>query len=267
MDDEFIKNYGLEIIAGRDFRKGPADLSSALILNESAVRAYGFDNPEDIIGVSHTQWGGDGKVIGVVSDFNYLSLHEDIGLLSLKMWPSQYQKITMDVYEPNMKSTIEALQSKWVSMFPNIPFKYYFVDDNFRAQYEKDRQFAGIISFFTLISIVIGVLGLVAYATFWCNGRKKEISIRKVLGADAPLLLWKLYKGFSLPVLFGFVLAIPISYYFGNQWLQQFAYQVNFNWIFFIIPLVVLLAFVAISVGAQTLQLVFANPVDNLKEE
>ncbi len=267
VDEDFVKNYGLQIVAGRDFRKGPADLTSALILNESAVKAYGYDNPEDIIGVSHTQWGGDGKVIGVVSDFNYLSLHNDIGLLSLKMWPDQYQKITMDIYELNIKSTIEALRSKWISMYPDIPFKYYFVDDNFKAQYKKDEQFAGIISFFTLISIVIGVLGLVAYATFWCNGRKKEISIRKVLGADAPQLLWKLYKSFSLPVLVGFILAIPVSYYFGNQWLQQFAYQVGFSWIFFVIPLVILLVFICISVGAQTLRLVLSNPVDNLKEE
>ncbi len=267
VDHDFVKNYGLQIIAGRDFRKGPADLNSALILNESAVHAYGYDDPRDIIGVSFTQWGGDGKVIGVVNDFNYLSLHNDIGLLSLKIWSDQFQKITMDVAEVDLQNTIELLRSKWIALFPDIPFNYYFVDDSLSAQYEKDKQFATIISFFTLISITIGILGLVAYATFWCNGRKKEISIRKVLGAGAPLLLWKLYKGFSIPVIIGFVLAIPLAYYFGNQWLQQFAYRVGFSWIFLVAPLLILIAFVCISVGVQTVQLVLSNPVDNLKEE
>jgi len=267
VDYNFIKNYGLKIIAGRDFRKGQADTNAALILNETAVKAFGYDNPEEIIGKSFTQWGGNGKVIGVVSDFNYLSLHEDVGLLSLKMWPDQYQKITLEVSESQIRSTLEELDAKWSSLYPNVPFKYYFVDDNFRAQYAKDEQFAMIINLFTIVSVFIGILGLVAYATFWCNGRKKEISIRKVLGADAGLLLWNLFKGFSLPVVIGFAVAIPTSYYFGSSWLEQFAYQIDFNWTMFAIPIVVLFVFVWIAVGAQSLKLVRTNPVDNLKDE
>ncbi|NAS11621.1 ABC transporter permease [Poritiphilus flavus] len=267
VDYDFIKDYGLEIIAGRDFRRGEADRTSALILNESAVKAFGFQNPEDILGASFEQWGGDGKVIGVVKDFNYLSLHQKVGLLSLKIWPDQFMKISMRINPLEFENTLEQLASKWTSLYPQIPFNYYFVDDNFRAQYNKDQQFASIINGFTLVSICIGILGLIAYATFWCGRRRKELSIRKVLGATTGLLTWRLYSGFSIPVLSGFVLAIPLAYYLGKQWLQGFAYQVELQWYFFIIPLGILLVFTWLAVGVQTLRVVSSNPVDNLKEE
>ena len=196
-----------------------------------------------------------------------MSLHEDIGLLSLKIWPEQFMKITIKIAESNFKQTLAALEDKWVSMYPNIPFNHYFVDDNFKAQYNKDKQFAGIISLFTIVSVCLGVLGLVAYAKFWCDRRRKEMSIRKVLGANISLLVWQLYRGFSLPVLVGFILAIPVSYHLGGKWLQEFAYQFELKWYFFVIPLLILLAVVWMAVGAQTLKLALANPVDHLKEE
>ncbi len=267
VDNDFISSYGLEIIAGRDFRPGVADSTAALVLNEAAVKAFGYTNPEDIIGVSYEQWGGNGEVIGVVRDFNYLSLHQDVGLLSLKIWPQQFEKITLEISESDMAETISVLESKWASRFPDIPFNYYFVEDNFLLQYTKDRQFATIMNVFTLISICIGLLGLVAYASFWCNRRKKEMSIKKVLGANSVSLLWNLYKGFSIPVLLGFLLAAPVSSYLGKQWLAQFAYQFELSWHFYLLPLALLLVLVAMAVGGQTLQLVHSNPVDHLKVE
>ncbi len=152
-------------------------------------------------------------------------------------------------------------------MYPTIPFKHYFVNDNFRAQYNKDQQFATIINLFTVIAICIGILGLIAYASFWCERRRKEMSIKKVLGAESIGLIWNLYKGFSLPVLIGFIVAIPISYYLGTKWLQQFAYHFELKWHFFTFPLLILLCLVWVAVGGQTIQVVRANPVDNLKEE
>ncbi|HMB62065.1 MAG TPA: FtsX-like permease family protein [Eudoraea sp.] len=267
VDHDFVKNYGLKIVAGRDFREGPADLTSSLILNEAAVKAFGYENPEAILGASFEQWGGNGKVIGVVNNFNYLSLHQDVGLLSLKVWPEQFMKITLKISEAGFGKTIEALEGKWASLYPGIPFNHYFVDDNFRVQYDKDRQFAGIINIFTMISVFIGLLGLIAYARFWCDRRRKEMSIRKVLGADVSVLIWKLYRSFSIPVLVGFALAIPVSYYLGGRWMQEFAYRFVLSWYFFALPLCLLLVFVWLAVGVQTVKLVLANPVDHLKEE
>ncbi|NNE77115.1 MAG: FtsX-like permease family protein [Pricia sp.] len=267
VDPNFVESYGLEIVAGRNFREGPADHTSALLLNEAAVKAFGYDNPEDILGASFEQWGGNGQVIGVVKDFNYLSLHQDVGLLSLKIWPDQYMKITMEINSSEIKETIQLLNDKWAGLYPHIPFNHYFVDDHFRAQYDKDQKFASIINWFTIISICIGVLGLMAYAKFWCERRRKEMSIRKVLGANAFLLAWKLYKDFSIPVLIGFALALPIALFLGGRWLQEFAYRFDLNWYFLTLPLAVLLLLVWLAVGSQTLKLVLANPVDHLKEE
>ncbi|MCW5515045.1 ABC transporter permease [Muriicola sp. Z0-33] len=267
VDYDFLKNYGLQIVAGRDFRKGVADQNNALILNEAAVKAFGYSNPEDVIGASFEQWGGNGEVIGVVKDFNYLSLHEDIGLLSLKIWPEQFMKVTMEISDSNFGQTLEVLQHKWATLYPEIPFNHYQVEDNFRAQYDRDKQFAGIINLFTIVSICIGILGLIAYSKFWCERRRKEMSIRKVLGANISLLVWKLYSGFSLPVLIGFILAVPVAYYLGGKWLQEFAYQFELNWYFFVLPLVFLLVFAWIAVGTQTIKLALINPVEHLKEE
>ncbi len=267
VDPDFVGNYGLKIIAGRDFRNGSADETASLILNKAAVKAFGYTNPEAILGASFEQWGGNGTVIGVVEDFNYMSLHEDVGLLSLKVWPEQFTKMTLEVTATDFKETLDQLQGKWSVLYPDIPFNYYFVDDNFRAQYNKDQQFATIINIFTLIAICIGVLGLIAYANFWCERRRKEMSIRKVLGAGELRLVWKLYKGFSIPVLTGFAVAVPVAVFFGRRWLTEFAYSFELNWHFFAVPLLVLLVLVWIAVGSQTISLVLANPVDHLKEE
>ncbi|MEZ4811169.1 MAG: FtsX-like permease family protein [Allomuricauda sp.] len=267
VDYDFIQDYGLQMIAGRGFRREDAAQDPVLILNEAAVHAFGYDDPEDILGASFEQWGGNGRVVGVIKDFNYLSLHEDVGLLSLKIWPEQFMKITFEIAEANIGTTLNSLETKWASLYPDIPFNHYFVDDNFRAQYEKDEQFSMIINVFTIISLCIGILGLVAYANFWCERRRKEMSIRKVLGANISRLIWNLYQGFSLPVLFGFFLAVPVSYYFANQWLQGFAYKFELNWHFFVVPFIILLLFVWMAVGMQTIRLAISNPVDALKEE
>jgi len=269
IDYDFIENYGLEIVAGRAFspERFNTDNTSALILNESVVKAYGYSNPEDILGASFEQWGGNGTVIGVIKDFNYLSLHNDVGLLSLKMWPQQFEKISLKLSVDDIDKTIASLRDKWTSIYPNMPFKYYFVDDDLRAQYVKDHQFAEIIFAFTMVSSGIGILGLIAFATFWCERKRKEISVRKVLGAKTLGLLLNFYREFSTPVLISFLISIPISFYFGSLWLRQFAYQIVLGANLLLIPFVCILIIVGISVGVQSLKVVLANPVDNLNEE
>ena len=269
IDYDFIDDYGLTLVAGRGFSKdrAAADITSALIMNEASVAAYGYNNPEDIIGTSFEQWGGNGKVIGVVKDFNYLSLHNSVGLLSLKVWPGQFEKISVKIAATNLTQTLKALQTKWESLYPNFPFNYYFADDIFSTQYAKDQQFADIISLFTIISFTIGILGLIAFATFWCERKKNEISIRKVLGADSFRLIWNFYIKFSVPILISFAVAAPIAFYYGGQWLQQFAYQIDLDWTLLLLPLITLMLVVGLSVGSQSLKVVLTNPVHNLKND
>jgi putative ABC transport system permease protein len=269
IDYDFIDNFGLSMVAGRGFSKDrvDSDITSALIMNESAVAAYGYNNPEDILGTSFEQWGGDGIVIGVVKDFNYLSLHNTVGLLSLKLWPGQFQKISVKIGDTNIQQVLTTLQTKWESLYPDIPFNYYFTDDVFSSQYAKDQQFTDIISILTGISFTIGILGMIAFATFWCERKKNEISIRKVLGADSSRLMLKFLRRFSTPVLISFAVAVPFAFYYGGKWVQQFAYQIDLDWTLLLIPFITVMIIVGLSVGFQSLKVVLANPVDNLKNE
>ncbi len=267
VDPNFINKYGLKIIAGRDFRKGESDVTSSLIVNESCARAYGFINPEEIIGHRFQQWGGDGKVIGVVSDFNYLSLHEDVGLLSLKIWPDQFQKITVNLGSKDVAQVLIDLEEKWNSLFPNIPFNYFFLDRNFREQYRTDDIFMTIINLFTAVALFVGLLGLISFTSFWVDRKQREMSIRKVLGAQVSQLLWQFYKQFTLPVILGFLAATPIAYLLGQNWIAQFAYQFDMSILVFVVPLIFILILVSGIIGAQTFRVIGDNPVDHLKEE
>ncbi len=267
VDPNFVSRYGLEIIAGRDFRSGPADVTASLIVNEACARAYGFTDPEDIIGYSFQQWGGDGKVIGVVSDFNYLSLHNEVGLLSLKIWPEQFQKVTVNLETSDIPGVIAALEMKWNTLYPNIPFNYYFLDDHFRDQYRQDDLFMKIINLFAMIAVFIGVLGLISFTSFWVDRKQREMSIRKVLGAQVGQLLWQFYRQFTLPVLVGFFLAAPFAYYFGKDWVSQFAYQFEWTPLTFLMPMTFILMLVSVIISMQTFRVIDDNPIDHLKEE
>ena len=268
VDYDFMDNYGIEVIAGRPFTKErfSSDHTAAIILNESAVKAFGYASPEDIIGASYEQWGGNGTVIGVVSDFNYLSLHNEVGLLSLKMWTRQFQKISLKIDPGRMSETLADLRVKWKELFPEVPFNHYFINESLASQYVKDRQLANIVLAFTFVSILIGMLGLIAFATFWCERKKKEISIRKVLGAQEWSLIFSFFKEFSLPVIISFIIAVPIAFYVGREWLAQFAYQMNLNWTHILYPILALMLITAVSVVVQSTRVVLANPIQNLNE-
>lgn len=267
VDPNFVSGYGLQLIAGRDFRNSTADVTASLIVNEACARAYGFTNPEDMIGYNFQQWGGDGKVIGVVSDFNYLSLHNEVGLLSLKVWPAQFQKATVHLTTNDIPGVLTDLETKWNSLYPNIPFNYFFLDDNFRELYRQDDLFMQIISFFSMIAVFIGVLGLISFTSFWVDRKQREMSIRKVLGARVSQLLWQFYQQFTIPVLIGFVLAVPFAYYFGKDWVSQFAYQFEWTPLTFVIPITFLLILVSVIISIQTFCVIDDNPINHLKEE
>ncbi|MEL7118733.1 MAG: ABC transporter permease [Bacteroidota bacterium] len=267
VDPDFIPQYGLDIIAGRNFREGQADITSTLIVNEACAKAYGFNNPEEILGQDFTQWGGDGRVIGVVKDFNYLSLHQDIGSLSLKIWPTQFQKITLNIAYESFSETLALLETKWKAFFPNIPFNYYSLDENFNKQYEADERFMTIVNTFTAVAIIIGLLGLIAFTAFWCGRKRRELSIRKVLGATPRGLVWKLYLQFVTPVLIGFLLSAPLAFYLGQIWINQFAYRYEPNLLIFIFPLILILGLATFVIGSQIIRVVNTNPVKFLKEQ
>ncbi|PTB93428.1 ABC transporter permease [Marivirga lumbricoides] len=214
VDVDFIPHMGLEIVAGRGYsRDFPSDLENALVINESAARQYGYSNPADVVGKKFTQWGKEGKVIGVVKDFNYESLHKKVEPLTLMLERFASRYLILKVNSNDLQSTIASAESVWKSIAPHRPFLYSFLDDDFNKQYIADFRFRRLFTIFSVLAIFISCLGLLGLATYTAESRTKEIGIRKVLGAGVTNIVGLLSKDFIKLVLIAIVIATPIAWY------------------------------------------------------
>ncbi len=267
VDQDFINNYQLTLIAGRDFSSDIAsDTVGAMILNETALSYFGLSSPEEAIGLDFNQWGGNGKVIGVVKDFHYQSLHEEIEPLSLRVWPAQFRKASIKINSNSFQAGIAGLSDKWLGL-TNEPFNYSFLDDRLNRLYTNDQRFGSIFRLFTILALAIACLGLVGLSSFVVKLKTKELAIRKVLGAGPMALLVRLLKEFGLPVMLGLVLAVAPAYLFLKDWLGQFAYRVELLPVYLILPALIIIMLVAISVLYQSAKVVFENPTNSLRDE
>jgi putative ABC transport system permease protein len=265
---DFIPHFGLKLVAGRSYsRDFPSDSTKALVINEAAAKQYGYSNPADIVGKNFDQWGKKGQIIGVVKDFNYVSLHRTIEPLTLPLEPYASRYLTLKVKSENMAETIEEIGKIWSKLAPHRPFLYSFLDEDFNRQYQSDFIFRKLFTSFSFLAIFIACLGLLGLATYTAEQRTKEIGIRKVLGAGTGTIVALLSKDFIKLVLIAILVATPVAWYAMNQWLEGFAYKISISgWTFFVAGLASLcIAFV--SIGFQTLKAAIANPVNSLRSE
>ena len=238
VDHDYLKTLGMEMVAGRFFDKArPAD-SSAIVLNETAAKLFGYDEP---IGKKVYTLDGnpEGKpnledfieytIIGVVKDFHWASLRENIGALGLYLGRSQ-GLISFRYNAADSKEIIAALENNWKAMAPVQPFSYAFLDDSFAKIYEAEQRIGSIALVFAFLAILISCLGLFGLASFMAEQRTKEIGIRKVLGANAGNIVGLLSKDFVKLVLIALVVATPLAIWAMNQWLQDFAYRIDVGW-------------------------------------
>src|SRR5690606_10540865 len=203
---DFVNHYDLELVAGRSYsREYPSDSSSALVLNEAAARQYGYANPADIVGKKFDQWGRAGEVIGVVKDFNYISLHRTIEPLTLPFEPYASRYLSLKVSGGDLPATIAQVQGIWEKLAPHRPFLYSFLDVDFNTQYQSDFRFRKIFTTFSVLAIMIACLGLLGLATYTAEQRTKEIGVRKVLGADVSSIVGLLSKDFVKLILIAII--------------------------------------------------------------
>ena len=267
VDEDFVDNYGLELLAGRSFSTGFAnDTIGALMLNESAVSLLGLSGPEEAIGLDFSQWGREGKVIGVVKDFNFQSLHTAIEPLTFQLWPEQYRKASLKLSGNDLPAALDALSTTWTSL-TNEPFNYKFLDQRLDQLYAKDQRFSKIFRLFTILSLAVAALGLVGFSSFIVRLRAKELAIRKVLGAAPSRLIYRLLLDFSAPAGIALLLALAPAYWFLNDWLNQFAYRVSLSPAYLLWPVVILLGVIASSVLYQSTRVALENPTRNLRNE
>jgi putative ABC transport system permease protein len=273
VDDSYLQTLGMRLLAGRLFSKDFAadSTNNSIILNEQAVKDFGFKSPEDAVGknIAATRNGELlFPIVGVVKDFHFKGLHSRIESYGFLLNRRQdYSYVIAHVKANDVRSTLDKVNASWSKLNPNEPFEYSFLDQDFQKNYQAEERLAAIIRYFTIVAIFISCLGLFGLTTFSVEQRTKEIGIRKVLGASTGGLVTLVSKDFLVLVLISFVIASPLAWYFINKWLQDFAYKAPFTiWIVLLgCAIAFFIAFLTISV--QAVKVALTNPVKNLRTE
>jgi len=265
-DHDFAEVYGLEFVAGRPFNKKiQSDTYEAFIINESGVKAFGWNSPEEALGKE--LWDRRYPVIGVVRDYHWWGLQRKIEPMIMRVVPDLFRSITLTVNTSDMQSTLSFLEKKYTELFPGDLFEYLFVDTNFDIQYRSEERLSRIFQIFTILGIFIACLGLFGLASFIAEQRTKEIGIRRVLGASVSQVIVLLSKEFTKWVLIANLIAWPLAYFVARKWLQNFAYRMAVGVEIFILAATLALIIALCTVGYQAIKAAISNPVDSLRYE
>ncbi|MDH3651717.1 MAG: ABC transporter permease, partial [Saprospiraceae bacterium] len=269
---------GFNMVAGRSFsRDFPADAQGGFILNEAAVKEIGWTNSsalEKTFGSSEIRdWNAgqwverDGKVIGVLEDFHFESLKEKIIPTVYFIAPYMAWNYVVRIHTQEIPKTIKFIEEKWQQFNPEVPFEYTFVDDNFAQLYAAEQRQSKIFTAFSILAILIACLGLIGLSSFTAERKRKEVGIRKVLGASSLNLIVLLSKEFTQLVIVAFMVAAPVAWYIMTNWLQDFAYRVPLGLAVFLGAGAIALLIAWLTVGYQTAKTAFRNPVRALRQE
>jgi len=273
VDDDFIRAFGMQIVAGRDFSKEHiTDAQEAFILNEAAVKKLGWASAvgkkikmEDVAAGKPRE----GLVIGVVKNFHLRSLHHEIEPLVLLVAPAPHflDNLVIRLDSPNISPALAALEQQWREIAPHRPFEYFFLDDAFDQLYRQEQKLAQIFKYFSAIAMLVGCLGLFGLASFIAEQKTKEIGVRKVLGASVSQIVLLLSRDFAKLVGLAFVVAAPAAYFAMTRWLQNFAYRAEIGAGTFLLAGLLVLGLAGFTVSWQAIKAALANPVDSLRYE
>ena len=273
-DEDLVSTIGLNIIQGRNFSADRAsDELEAFLLNESAVKAAGW-TVEDAVGKS-VNWdiwiSGDtikrGTVVGVIKDFHFNSLYSKIEPLAIHIYRPEFSHVALKLSTNNLEQTLSGIEDIYAEWIPEFPFKYQFLDDSFNRSYRSDSKFMVLLQWFTALAVIIACLGLLGMAAYSTQYRKKEIGIRKVHGATVSQILLLINNEFLRLVMFAIIIALPIGYYYSNQWLENYSYHVDLSWSQLAATSIIAMLLALFTISFQTIKASLANPADTLKEE
>ncbi len=268
IDYDYISNFGMEIVKGRNFSPAFGTDSTAIIINESAAKQAGLKSP---IGKKLYTADRDNNplvytIIGVVKNFNFESLRENIGPIGLRLgnnsWVAAYRLQTTDI-----AGMIKTIERKYKEVAPEIPFNYSFLDASFDSMYRQERRVGKVALTFGLLAVLIACLGLFGLATYIAEQRTKEIGIRKVLGASVSMIVAMLSKDFLKLVLISFVIAVPIARWAMEKWLQDFAFRIDLSWWVFAVTGLTALLIALLTLSFRVIRAATANPAKSLGSE
>lgn len=263
IDKNFIPTMKIQFMEGENFSGLPAD-SAHYILNETAVKKMGLKAP--YVGQQISFHEHKGTIIGVVKDFNFKSLKEDISPLIFFSWRKGYM-LYVRTTAKDAQQAIAAVEKQYKKYAGDIPFSYNFVDKQFEAKYKSDVRAGILFNVFAGIAIFISCLGLFGLATYTAQVKTKEIGIRKVLGASVTGIVQLISKDFLSLVIIAIIIAIPVASWAMNKWLQDFAYRINVLWWIFIVAAVIALIIAFATISIQAIRAAIANPVKSLRTE
>jgi len=270
VDYNYISTLGMQIAAGRDFSKEYGADSTAIIINETAAKAFGW-KPNDAMQHTLSRSNNDSKittyhVIGIVKDFHFKSLHELITPLVMTIG-SDNSNIIVKAKTKDIAGLLSSMKKNWNALTTQSPFTYSFLDDRFNSMYQSEQNTGLLLGIFAGLTIFVTCLGLFALVTFSAEQRTNEIDIRKVLGAEVSGIVALLSKDFLKLVCIAFVIASPVVWLVMNKWLQDFAYRIQISWWMFVIAALAVMFIALLTVGFRAIKAAVANPVKSLRTE
>ncbi len=265
VNENFIPLMQMEMVEGENFREDMSQEPAPIIVNESLVKAVGWESGLN----KEIGYGGDrqAQIIGVVKDFHFTSFRHHIEPLMLLYRPDVNSVLSIKINRDNLSETIEAIEAKWNEINEGIPFEYTFFDESFRDLFEKEEDFTRMFFRFTLLSIIIAILGLFGLAAFSATLRTKEIGIRKVFGASITQMVTLQSYEYTRLVLIAVIVAIPVSYFIMHSWLKGFVYKINMGVLPYIVSALLIILVTLITVSIHALRSARKNPAITLKYE
>ena len=268
VDADYMKVHGIRLLAGNDFTASAAgDTIRQIILNEQAVKRFGWKDPAAAIGKPFEMGNQKGIVRGVVNDFHFNSLQQAIEPLAIYPIGDRFSRITVKADIKKVDQSISFIEKTWKKHFPSALFDYDFMDEQIGEQYAAEKKFAKIFLYFSVLSLVIACLGLYGLTAYSASQKVKEIGVRKVLGATVNNLAIMLSRDFLKLILVAFIIAVPIAWYMMNNWLTDFAYRTDISWWMFGAAGLLVLMIAIVTVSFQVIKAAVANPIQSLRTE
>ncbi|GGN06210.1 ABC transporter permease [Dyadobacter beijingensis] len=266
VDEDFIPTYNIKLLAGRNFSKDLMVDNESVIINKSALKAFGFASTEQAI---NQEIGNviPKKIVGVVNDFHQQSLKTSNRPIVFQHIPWNSNFLTIALRSNHPAQSIAMLQKNYQEAFPGNAFEFFFLDDHFQRQYESDERMADLLGWFALIAIGIACLGLLGMALFTTKNRTKEIGVRKVLGASVGSVVMLLSRDFLRPVALAILFASPLAWYAMTWWLQDFAYKTDIELSTFLVAGVLAIGIALVTVSVESVRAALRNPVKSLRGE
>jgi putative ABC transport system permease protein len=271
-DYDFVPAYGISLAAGRNFSRAFGTDTSSFLLNVAATKILGIKTPREAIGKNFAYGNSKGKILGILDDFHFESMHQKILPMILVLPPenqsgSTYGEVSVKLAGNNISAALSHLEKTWKKFLPQTPFEYSFLDEKFDELYRSEQRQGTLFTAFACIAIFIACLGLLGLSAFAITQRIKEIGIRKVLGASVGGIVGLLSKDFMKLVLLAAVIAFPLAWWAMYVWLQDFAYRIAIPWWVFLLAGVMAAAVALLTIGVQAIKAGLSNPVKNLRSE